>query len=378
MARPRTHKQGIPNLYCKLDKRTGKTYWQYRHPISGTFIGFGTDAEAARAAALELNKLTAEQQVAQAYKLIDLVLEKKTSRKAAMRVNEWLDRYMQIQEERLSLGELKPNTLKVRRQCISTLSTRFGDQRIDEVETRQLAAVVDEYKSQGKASMASSLRSNWIDVFKEAQHAGEVPPGYNPALATRKPIARVTRQRLTLDVWKAIYDAAADMSPWVQNVMLLAMVTTQRRGDLARMRFKDVWDGHLHIEQEKTGMRLAIPLSLRLEGVGTTLEDVISRCRDRVVSPYLIHHTVRNSQTVLGEPVGVTGITQAFRAAIKKAGIIPAHGKELPTFHEQRSLAERLYREQGIDTKMLLGHRSQKTTDMYHDTRGEGWQTLVI
>ncbi|BDH45806.1 hypothetical protein TUM12370_18500 [Salmonella enterica subsp. enterica serovar Choleraesuis] len=136
--------------------------------------------------------------------------------------------------------------------------------------------------------------------------------------------------------------------------------------------------GPMSIEQEKTGMRLAIPLSLKLDGIGITLGDVIARCRDRVVSPYLIHHTVRNSQTVLGDPVGVTGITQAFRTAIKKAGIVPATGKQLPTFHEQRSLAERLYREQGIDTKMLLGHRSQKTTDMYHDTRGEGWQTLVI
>ncbi|HEE3824328.1 TPA: phage integrase Arm DNA-binding domain-containing protein, partial [Klebsiella pneumoniae] len=27
-ARPRTHKITIPNLYCKLDKRTGKVYWQ--------------------------------------------------------------------------------------------------------------------------------------------------------------------------------------------------------------------------------------------------------------------------------------------------------------------------------------------------------------
>lgn len=33
-----------------------------------------------------------------------------------------------------------------------------------------------------------------IDVFKEAQHAGEVPPGYNPAQATKQPRNRITKQ----------------------------------------------------------------------------------------------------------------------------------------------------------------------------------------
>jgi hypothetical protein len=47
-ARPRKHNVKIPNLYCKLDKRTSKIYWQYRHPVTGTFVGFGTDEEAAK------------------------------------------------------------------------------------------------------------------------------------------------------------------------------------------------------------------------------------------------------------------------------------------------------------------------------------------
>jgi hypothetical protein len=38
-----------------------------------------------------------------------------------------------------------------------------------------------------------SLWSVLNDVFKEAQHAGEVDPGYNPALAVKNPIAKVKR-----------------------------------------------------------------------------------------------------------------------------------------------------------------------------------------
>jgi integrase len=37
--------------------------------------------------------------------------------------------------------------------------------------------------------------------------------------------------------------------------MLLALVTGQRLGDICNMKFSDIWDDMLHIEQEKTGYR---------------------------------------------------------------------------------------------------------------------------
>lgn len=39
-----------------------------------------------------------------------------------------------------------------------------------------------------------NVRSVLIDVFKEAQHAGHVPPGYNPAQTTKQPRNRITKQ----------------------------------------------------------------------------------------------------------------------------------------------------------------------------------------
>lgn len=42
------------------------------------------------------------------------------------------------------------------------------------------------------------------------------------------------------------------------------------------------------------------------------------------------------------------------------------------TFHEQRSLAERLHEAQGVDTQKLLGHKSSNQTAHYHDDRGKG------
>lgn len=48
------------------------------------------------------------------------------------------------------------------------------------------------------------------------------------------------------------------------------------------------------------------------------------------------------------------------------------------TFHEQRSLSERLYKEQDINTQLLLDHKSQKQTDRYHNDRGKDWVTIAI
>lgn len=41
-----------------------------------------------------------------------------------------------------------------------------------------------------------------------------------------------------------------------------------------------------------------------------------------------------------------------------------------PTLHECRSLSEWLYRQQGVDTKVLLGHKHQRMTDEYNNARG--------
>ena len=72
--------------------------------------------------------------------------------------------------------------------------------------------------------------------------------------------------------------------------------------------------------------------------------------------------------------VRLKSISQAFadcrdQAPIQWAGT-PA------SFHELRSLSERLYRRQGIDTKSLLGHKTQRMNDTYADARGQDWMVV--
>lgn len=55
-------------------------------PLTGQFIGFGTDQEAARLAASELNRLLAQQETAQSFALIDMVSHKKINSKKSIRM----------------------------------------------------------------------------------------------------------------------------------------------------------------------------------------------------------------------------------------------------------------------------------------------------
>jgi len=191
-------------------------------------------------------------------------------------------------------------------------------------------------------------------------------------LATKQPRNKITRQRLSFEEWKTIYATAEKQQPYLQCGMLLALITGQRLGDICNMKFADIWDDMLHIEQEKTGARLAIPLDLKNDAVGLSLREVVSKCRDAVVSKYLVHFRHTSSQAKRGDQVSTSSLTSTFKKARDKCGITWEEGTA-PTFHEQRSLSERLYREQGLDTQKLLGHKSKKMTDRYNDDRGKDW-----
>ncbi len=297
--------------------------------------------------------------------------------KKGISVTNWLDEYLKIQQERLTAGEIKVNTVRQKIAPIEAFRKHCGNENIDSIQTKYIAILVDEYKERGQARMAQIVRMVLIDVFKEAQHAGEVSPGYNPAKVTKMPINKVKRQRLGLEEWEVIFEKAGETQRYLQNAMLLALVTGQRLGDIAKLRFDDVWDEHLHIVQEKTGSKLAIPLDLKCEKINCTLRGVIARCRDRILSPYMLHYHHTTSQAERGGQVSANAITTGFQKSRDKTNLKWDKGTP-PSFHEQRSLSERLYREQGVDTKTLLGHKSQAMTDKYHDDRGKDWVILAV
>lgn len=373
-ARPRKNNVSVPNLYPLYSRKVNKVYWRYKHPVTGKFHALGTNEAEAIAIATEANTRLAEQRTRQILAISDRIA---TSKGKAITTSTWLDRYQAIQDDRLKSGDIRLNTYKQKAKPVSLLRERAGMKLISAVDVRDIAQLLEEYISAGQPRMAQVVRSVLIDVFKEAQHYGEVPPGYNPALATKQPRRKITRQRLSLEEWQKIFDIADASHRYMGNAMLLALVTGQRLGDISKMKFSDIWDDHLHVIQEKTGSKIAIPLSLRLNAINWSLRDVVARCRDYAVSPFLIHFFRATSQAERGAQVKANTLTMNFSKARDLAEIDWGTGTPA-TFHEQRSLSERLYKEQGIDTRKLLGHKTQQQTDRYHDDRGKDWNKVAL
>jgi len=334
----------------------------------------GTDEAEAKQVATEANTIIAEQRTRQILSVNDRLARMKGKR-TDITVTEWIDKYTAIQEERVKNNELRPNSFLQKNKPLRLFREHCGMQHLKDISTLDISEITDAIKSEGHNRMAQVVRMVLIDVFKEAQHSGHVPPGYNPAMATRQPRHKVTRHRLSFDEWAKIYEAAEHQQPYLQTGMLLALVTGQRLGDICKMKFSDIWDDMLHVEQEKTGSRLAIPLTLRCDVLGLSLRDVVSKCRDAVVSKYLVHFRHSTSQSTRGNCVSSSSLTTTFKKARNNCGINWEKGTA-PTFHEQRSLSERLYRNQGIDTQKLLGHKSRKQTDEYNDDRGKDWVVI--
>lgn len=359
---PRPRKAGArdlpPNLYRKVDSRNGKTYFNYRDPLSGKWYGLGTDKTAAIRKAIAASHAGAKAKPA----LIERISIMKGKPFA-----DWIEEYRTIYASR----GLSPNSVRNTGMRLNRLKERFGQMDMAEIGTFQVAQYLKSIADEGKAQMARAMRSLLNDVMIETVAAGWRSD--NPVDMTKAAKVTIKRQRLTLDLWKATYAEAKQ--PWLRRAMELAILTGQRRDDIASMTFKDVADGHLHVIQAKTGQRLRISTALRLDAVGLDLEAVIRSCRDRVVSQHLVHHIRRVSGAMPGMPIMLDTLSKAFAEArdkgAKKAGI--NLGKNPPSFHEMRSLAARLHAAEGRDPQMLLGHKSAKMTVLYRDSRGTEW-----
>lgn len=349
------------NLYRKLDKRNGKTYYTYRDPVSGRCFGLGTDKEAAIREAVTANHALNNKPPA----LANRVLEKPAA--PSHLFSAWLAEYRTIYQNR----GLAAASIENMRMRINRLDVVFGGMEIRQITTMDVASYLSDMAKAGKAQMSRAMRSLLRDVFMEAMAAGWATT--NPVEVTKAARVKIKRQRLTLDLWKATY-AEANQA-WLKRAMELAVLTGQRREDIAGMLFKDEHDGFLHVIQSKTGARLRISTGLRLEAIGLELGSVIKSCRDRVVSQNLIHHARTISRAKAGQRVVLDTISKEFAAARDRAAakLEIDLGDHPPTFHEMRSLAARLYAAEGRDPQALLGHRHAKMTDLYRDNRGAEW-----
>ncbi|EOK5999933.1 tyrosine-type recombinase/integrase [Salmonella enterica subsp. enterica serovar Newport] len=345
------------NLPRYLTYRKASKSFFWRNPVTDKEFPLGQIARRdAITQAIEANNFIAQNHT-------PVALIEKLKGTDSFTVSAWIDRYEVLLQRR----SLSVNTYKIRSNQLATVREKMGEIILAEVTTRHIAKFLESWITEGKNTMAGAMRSVLSDMFREAIVEGHIVK--NPVEATRIPEIKVARERLQLETYNATRAAAEHMPAWFPLAMDLALVTGQRREDIVNMKFSDVFDNHLYVTQIKTGMKIAIPLSLTLEAPGLRLGTVIDRCRLVSRTDFMISAGIRkNSPTGNIHP---DGLTKTFVKARKASGVNFSNNP--PTFHEIRSLAGRLYKnEHGeVFAQKLLGHTSANTTKLYLDERDD-------
>lgn len=367
MGRPR--KAGARHLPPNLYNKDGRYVW--RHPGTGKTHPLGRDMATAIIEATEAN--VAISTLAGRRRLVDRINDMEDRS-----VSLWVERYI---SEILSKREIAKTTLQDNTRKLRAFAEEHGDLQIDAVTTANIADYLREYTLDGKYRMAQATRSVLRDLFLEAGAAGWVDR--NVVELTRPISVTVCRARIDLpDVLEILRIAERDYHPWAANAILLALVTGQRRSDVLAIGPENVRDGRLWVKQQKSGVNVTMPLTLRLDAIGLTVGDVIERCSDsRTLRDHYVHHVAHKGATVPGDPLRARTVSSMFSACLELACPgrtwvvegVSQEDVEPPSLHELRSLAGRLYKSQGANSQHILGHRHAATTALYLGTRQEEW-----
>lgn len=347
----------------------GDGYYYFRHPDTGKSFGIGRDlAEAKR----QVKTVNAELERRKGHVELLQRIDGGATTLAA-----WCDTYLnkRLDGNKHTVAGMKSHIKAIKEDVCAA-------QAIGAITPRDVAKLISSATENRGASMAGLIRGRLRDIFREAIEHGLMEAGKNPVDAVLKPKREVTRQRLTLNDFMAIRKKVAESSThsWLVNAMDIALLTGQRREDIASMKFDQARDGFLWVEQSKTGAKIMIPLELRLDALGASLDEILKRCRDAVVSRSVIHYVRPSGRAKPGTAVTGDRMSTVFSEFRDESKIVVTDGNTPSSFHEIRSLSARLHAEQhGADfAQALLGHKSEAMTALYRDSRGREWAQVRL
>lgn len=354
--RPRSKaRQGWPaNLY---PNRNG---FKYRHPVTRKETFMGRDQAKAFAAAKKLNAMLVPGN--------DLVTRVLGSRETVA------DAIAVFRRDDIPARGWAPKTAEVYESVIRRIETGMGSRQVDEVTVKDCAEFIRVVTQSDRARqqfrlvlgwiMACAVQEGWIDT--------------NPVLATRRFQHVRKRERLTKEVYVAIWDKA---EPWLRLAMDLSLITLLRRDDVVSLKFSNVHDGFLWVVPQKTEGSTLLKLKIR---VGGELAILLGQARDAVLSPYVVHRIPdrarpsdkRAAARQHHTQVMPEQLTRAFKDAREAAGVC---GDNPPSFHEIRSLGGALASESGWSIEQvqsLMGHSSATMTEHYLEGHDVPWQEV--
>lgn len=323
-------KEDLPNnLY------ESKDYYNYKHPITKRWFYMGSNKEIAIKEAEQINWSLMPKS-----ELVKKVLDSEQSKN----FSEFIDYFI---SDILPQKNLAKKTVQDYKQKMPHIKECLGNKSIENISTKDISEFLKKYPS----TQSNYYRAVLSIIFKHAIDEGFCT--HNPTASTLKKTMIKQRERLSLENYHAIHVHAPD---WLKNAMDLALLTGQRREDIANLKWIDIHDGFLWIQQHKTKNRIKIYLS-------ENLSTVLIKCEGE--NEFVIKEIKGNAER----------ITKGFAEAREKSGL-----ETTATFHEIRSLSAHLHEEIGIDKKqiqMLLGHTTEKMTEHYLEGHGEKWTEIT-
>jgi integrase len=347
VSRPR--KQGRsnwpPNLYTNP--------LRYRNPATGKITSWRKyTVEKAIEAAKILNSM-----LVQSDPISDVIGDKDSLGKFLL---EFLTTHLPSRKQEWGLSD---STVRDYTNKVKVLQNeKLAKRPIAEITTYDLAQLLKQFPT----TQRNRYRSLLILIFGYA--IGEGLVANNPASTLLKKKEKVRRQRLTIEGFNAVYEAA-DIK--TQSAMRLGLRSLQRREDLVTLKMSDISSDergkYLPLIQIKTKAAVKIYLD-------KALEDDIDRCRDDVVSPYILHYGMESNKRRRAKPLTPDRLTKGFT---KYRDVIPFFAdvpkEQRPTFHEIRALGAILYLRAGKplkDIQKLCGHKDEATTRRYLERHG--------
>ncbi|MDR5726731.1 MAG: phage integrase Arm DNA-binding domain-containing protein [Terriglobia bacterium] len=342
-------------------------YYSWRNPLTREEFGIGRDKASAFEQAMEANR-----------HIIGLTHKPRLIHRLTGDANRSIEAWNIKYQALIAKQDYAAATLRGYKSLGNRLVTMLGaNVPVGSIKALAVSEMLESVVAEGKARLAQALRNFASGWFREARVAGWTEE--SPVMDTRLPVSvEVKRARLSFEDFIRIYESAM---PWLKNAMALALVSGQRREDITEAQFKDFHDaGWWLIQSSDKGPnkhRIFIPLDLRLSVFGMSLGDVVAQCRrSGALSKHLVHQTVQRGNSPIGRKIWMDTLSKRFGDAVEALGNDWGE-KTRPSFHEIRSLSERLYAAQGgINTQELLGHSSAAMTAMYHDGRGSVWTRI--
>jgi len=332
------------NLYRESDGR-----FRYRNPLTKKTTSFGkvSKLDAFKAA----NKLNG--MLYQAPDLIKAVTQ-------GGNVGDYITRWKKEVLPTLKLAESSRS--QYAGYCI-TLKALVGAYRFSDLTTKIIFDSLADSTPSVRIMLLSRLRA----ILNHAIGAGELET--SPADKVGAVEYEKTRLPLTEETFRAVREVAPQ---WLKNTMDIALLTLQREGDVINMLKTAKRDGCLYVIQQKTKQYPTGHIKIK---ISPALAEALDRCRDNVISPYIIHKPKPDRGKAPAEHwsyISTKKVMKAFKIATKACGEFDDwEPGTVPTFHEIRGLGIRLIEDQeGELPQELAGHADIAQTAEYAKAPG--------